>query len=383
MGRFQAGMTVRVDKSDDAGLTIEQVSEKIAGRGKRLRPWLGSRPATCVARAAPRVLRWEGQCRSCAGWNTLVETALERPRPTAKRAAARTAVPAPTPLSDLAETDSDRLPTGMREVDRVLGGGLVPGSLVLLGGEPGIGKSTLVLAICGGCRSFGTPAAVCCTRRARSRPPSCACGRARLGLVRRSTGGQHRCHRRDLGRAHRGRRRGERAGAARRRLDPDDDHRPARRTGRIGRPGARGRCRLVQAYAKEQRRAGDPGRPRDQGRLAGRAQDARAHRRRRAHSRGRALLGPAPAARQQEPLRLDRGGGRVRDGRRRAARGRRSRRGAFWSATRSARRAWPWRATLEGSRPLLVEVQALVAAPAGTARHGEPSPDSTASDWPC
>lgn len=95
-------------------------------------------------------LRWEGQCRSCGGWNTLVETAVPRGH-AAGRAARRASVNAPriTPLTDLATSDSERLVLGMREVDRVLGGGIVPGSLILLGGEPGIGKSTLVLAICG------------------------------------------------------------------------------------------------------------------------------------------------------------------------------------------------------------------------------------------
>jgi DNA repair protein RadA/Sms len=92
-------------------------------------------------------LRWEGQCRGCGSWNTLVETAVEaRPRGAARRAPV--AAPAVTPLSDVADEDAERMPTGIREVDRVLGGGIVPGSLILLGGEPGIGKSTLVLAAC-------------------------------------------------------------------------------------------------------------------------------------------------------------------------------------------------------------------------------------------
>jgi DNA repair protein RadA/Sms len=59
------------------------------------------------------------------------------------------AAPRVTPLNELDEQDSDRIAIGIRELDRVLGGGIVPGSLVLLGGEPGIGKSTLVLAVCG------------------------------------------------------------------------------------------------------------------------------------------------------------------------------------------------------------------------------------------
>ena len=92
-------------------------------------------------------LRWEGQCRSCGEWNTLVETAAE-PRPRGKSGLrAPVAAPATTTLSDASATDVERIPLGIREVDRVLGGGLVPGSLVLLGGEPGIGKSTLVLHI--------------------------------------------------------------------------------------------------------------------------------------------------------------------------------------------------------------------------------------------
>src|SRR5512141_3139090 len=92
-------------------------------------------------------LRWEGQCRSCAGWNTLVETVVERPKAAARRKAV--AAPPIVALNEVAAHDSERLVIGLREVDRVLGGGLVPGSLVLLGGVPGIGKSTLVLAVCG------------------------------------------------------------------------------------------------------------------------------------------------------------------------------------------------------------------------------------------
>lgn len=95
-------------------------------------------------------LRWEGQCRSCGAWNSLVETPGES-RASARSSKSRAPVAAPqvTALSEVATGEADRVPLGIREVDRVLGGGLVPGSLVLLGGEPGIGKSTLVLAIGG------------------------------------------------------------------------------------------------------------------------------------------------------------------------------------------------------------------------------------------
>lgn len=105
-------------------------------------------------------LRWDGQCRGCGAWNTLVETLVRkesRPRRTAGRGAPSESGggaggDAQRPVS-LAGTDAAELvrqSVGIGEVDRVLGGGLVPGSLVLLGGEPGVGKSTLVLAMAAG-----------------------------------------------------------------------------------------------------------------------------------------------------------------------------------------------------------------------------------------
>jgi DNA repair protein RadA/Sms len=95
-------------------------------------------------------LRWEGQCRSCAAWNTLVETVItararER-RPGVVGSAGASAVP----LSAPGEPAITRFPTGLPELDRVLGGGIVPGSLLLIGGEPGVGKSTLLLQVAGG-----------------------------------------------------------------------------------------------------------------------------------------------------------------------------------------------------------------------------------------
>ena len=96
-------------------------------------------------------LRWEGQCRACEGWNTLVETVVREPS-RSERAVARGASLATSPsgLAAISEADLPRLPFGIGELDRVLGGGLVPGSLVLLGGEPGIGKSTLLLQAAAG-----------------------------------------------------------------------------------------------------------------------------------------------------------------------------------------------------------------------------------------
>jgi DNA repair protein RadA/Sms len=98
-------------------------------------------------------LRWEGQCRSCAAWNTLVETLVRRPARSAVAPGAAVApghvAAAPEPLRSVADDDLPRIPVGISELDRVLGGGLVPGSLVLIGGEPGIGKSTLLLQAAG------------------------------------------------------------------------------------------------------------------------------------------------------------------------------------------------------------------------------------------
>ena len=91
-------------------------------------------------------LRWEGQCRACGDWNSLVETVVR-----AKSASTGDGRPRATPgaepvkLRDIGEASVPRLPTSIGELDRVLGGGIVPGSLILVGGEPGIGKSTLLL----------------------------------------------------------------------------------------------------------------------------------------------------------------------------------------------------------------------------------------------
>jgi DNA repair protein RadA/Sms len=82
--------------------------------------------------------KWLGRCPECGEWNSYVEEARsERPSPAAE--------PASLPISEVAAAIEKRLSTGLPGLDRVLGGGLVPGSVVLLGGEPGIGKSTLLL----------------------------------------------------------------------------------------------------------------------------------------------------------------------------------------------------------------------------------------------
>jgi DNA repair protein RadA/Sms len=92
--------------------------------------------------------KWLGRCPECGAWNTLVEErAAEAPAPTsdlAKRYSLAAAV-GPQLYADIDTVVAERLTTGIDEFDRVLGGGVVPGSLVLIGGEPGIGKSTLLL----------------------------------------------------------------------------------------------------------------------------------------------------------------------------------------------------------------------------------------------
>ncbi len=88
--------------------------------------------------------RWAGQCPGCGEWNTLVEELRGRPAGAGRAAGQRTGgAVTPIALGEVAAEDHRRLSTGIGELDNVLGGGLVPGSLVLIGGSPGVGKSTL------------------------------------------------------------------------------------------------------------------------------------------------------------------------------------------------------------------------------------------------
>ncbi len=94
-------------------------------------------------------VKWQGQCTACKSWNTLVEERIATPETPAWKPAAdkKITVDKPVLVSEVIAQDVYRLNTGDQELNRVLGGGLVPGSLTLLGGEPGIGKSTLLLQI--------------------------------------------------------------------------------------------------------------------------------------------------------------------------------------------------------------------------------------------
>ena len=96
--------------------------------------------------------KWQGQCSACGAWNTIVE---QPGKPKGKASAVRDRSPLgglslrqPKLVSEISSTQEIRFSTGMAELDRVLGGGGVKGSLVLIGGAPGIGKSTLMLQIC-------------------------------------------------------------------------------------------------------------------------------------------------------------------------------------------------------------------------------------------
>lgn len=90
-------------------------------------------------------LKWQGQCPQCNAWNTLLETIAEATGSGVNRYSALAADGKLQTLSEVEAYEIPRAPTGVAELDRVLGGGLVPGAVVLIGGDPGIGKSTLLL----------------------------------------------------------------------------------------------------------------------------------------------------------------------------------------------------------------------------------------------
>ena len=88
--------------------------------------------------------KWNGQCPSCKEWGTLSEFSISKHK---KNGDLKDTLP----LNDILNSDPvKRMKTKLIEVDRVLGGGLLPGSLILLGGSPGVGKSTLSLHVCSG-----------------------------------------------------------------------------------------------------------------------------------------------------------------------------------------------------------------------------------------
>ena len=349
-----------------------------ARRGRLGRVARARRPAAYVCQACAAAFpRWEGQCRACGAWNSLVET-LVRP-PTGRRAASA-GPPAgpvrssrcPWPRFEVAGRPPRRS-TGIGEVDRVLGGGLVPGSLLLLAGEPGIGKSTLVLQVAAGVArrtgrerapgAHATPAPTSSTPAPRNRrrsstcaPPAWASPTARPGaalavLAEHRRGGHHRG-----GRRHCGRRSWWSTPSRRSPLDDLDG--PAR----LGRPGAgvgrpAGRLRARRRACP----SCSSGHVTKDGSLAGP--------RTLEHLVDAVLMlegdrygVAAPPARPEEPPRLDRGGRRPGDDGQRAARGagrggrlpgRRARGARVWRwrpSWRAAGRSW-WRSRRSWRRP--------------------------------
>ena len=101
--------------------------------------------------------KWLGKCPHCEAWNTLIETVAESPVAGRHRFAPLAKSSAVAVLSEIEASDVDRQPTGIGELDRVLGGGMVEGGVVLIGGDPGIGKSTLLLQALDGMQNAQVP----------------------------------------------------------------------------------------------------------------------------------------------------------------------------------------------------------------------------------
>ena len=92
--------------------------------------------------------KWSGQCQNCGAWNTLTEE-ISAPVEVSKKIEQKTKAPAKSlKLSQIGKESEQRTDTGISELNRVLGGGIVKGSVVLVSGEPGIGKSTILLQMC-------------------------------------------------------------------------------------------------------------------------------------------------------------------------------------------------------------------------------------------
>ncbi|HEB81193.1 MAG TPA: DNA repair protein RadA, partial [Chromatiales bacterium] len=107
-----------------------------------------TRPVFACTECGAQAPKWTGQCPDCGAWNTLAEAVVSLPPSRNPRLAGYAGHPGQAQvqaLADVALEQQVRLATGIGELDRVLGGGLVPGSVVLIGGDPGIGKSTLLL----------------------------------------------------------------------------------------------------------------------------------------------------------------------------------------------------------------------------------------------
>ena len=104
----------------------------------------------CCSECGNETVKWSGRCTACGAWDSLVEVKADvKGRGAAKGSSAKMFLKKPKLIAELDTEAELRFSTGIGELDRVLGGGAVKGSLVLVGGAPGIGKSTLLLQLCG------------------------------------------------------------------------------------------------------------------------------------------------------------------------------------------------------------------------------------------
>ncbi|HEX6539328.1 MAG TPA: DNA repair protein RadA [Candidatus Dormibacteraeota bacterium] len=133
-----------------------------------------------------RVRKWAGRCPACGEWNCIAEA----PSVTALEPGPGRGLSGPVALVEVAGDPVRGVPTGLREVDRVLGGGLVPASVVLLGGDPGVGKSTLALQLAAGASSVAARALYCTGEESLSqvglRASRTGCGSAAIDLLAES-----------------------------------------------------------------------------------------------------------------------------------------------------------------------------------------------------
>ena len=140
--------------------------------------------------------KWHGQCPGCGEWNTLVEEARAAPPRRARAVPAGARRRSRSCCATSRAAPCARLATGIGELDRVLGGGLVPGSLVLLGGSPGIGKSTLTAMALGHLAGGGPRARSTSPARSRRRRSGCAPSGWGAARARRAGRGRDRPRRR-------------------------------------------------------------------------------------------------------------------------------------------------------------------------------------------
>ena len=293
--------------------------------------------------------KWLGRCPECGGWDTLDE----EPVPGARAAATPVGPPTGRCRSAMSTPASrPRRPPGIEELDRVLGGGLVGGSVTLLGGEPGSARAR---SCSRRWRAWRRPARRCCSSPPRSRRSRCGCGPSGSArstpslLIVAETSLPHVL-------THVAERRTRRA---RGRLDPDGRRSRGARRARFGEPGAR-----VRAPARARRQGSQhpdgARRTRHQGRRDRRAAHARAHRGHGARVRGRPSSRAAHAARAKHRFGSTARARPVRDGGGRASSTSRTRRASSSPTAATGLPGSVVTAVLEGARPVLVEVQALV-----------------------